>query len=75
MLINNWLKDREQKVSRLARQLLQWREVINGVPQGFVQGMQSFIIFLSNLVKWVSSEVRRLYNDIKLCTVIRMMAC
>lgn len=75
MLINNWLKDREQKVSRLARQLLQWREVISGVPQGFVQGMQSFIIFLSNLVKWVSSEVRRLYNDIKLCGVIRMMAC
>lgn len=75
MLINNWLKDREQKVNRLARQLLQLREVISRVPQGFVQGMQSFIIFLSNLVKRVSSEVRRLYNDIKLCTVIRMMAC
>lgn len=75
MLINNWLKDREQKVNRLARQLLQWREVISRVPPGFVQGMQSFIIFLSNLVKRVSSQVRRLYNDIKLCTVIRMMAC
>lgn len=75
MLINNWLKDREQKVNRLARQLLQWREVISRVPQGFVQGMQSFIIFLRNLVKRVSSEVRRLYNDIKLCMVIRMMAC
>lgn len=74
MLINNWLKDRKQEVSRLARQLLQWREVISGVPQGFVQGMQ-FIIFLSNLVKWVSSEVRKLYNDIKLFTVIRMMTC
>lgn len=75
MLINNWLKDRKQEVSRLARQLLQWREVISGVPQGFVQGMQLFIIFLSNLVKWVSSEVRKLYNDIKLFTVIRMMTC
>lgn len=75
MLINNWLKDRGQKISRLARQLLQWREVISRVPQGFVQGMQSFIIFLSNLVKWVSSDIRRFYNDIKLCTVIRMMAC
>lgn len=75
MLINNWLKDRKQEVSRLARQLLQWREVISGVPQGFVQGMQLFITFLSNLVKWVSSEVRKLYNDIKLFTVIRMMTC
>jgi len=56
MLINNWLEDRQQKVSRLARQLLQWREVISGVPQGFVQWMQLFIIFLSNLEKQVSSE-------------------
>src|SRR6218665_3453577 len=64
--IENWLKDRRQRVG-IRGAFSEWMGVISGVPQGSVLGPLLFIIFINCIDKGVLSKISKFADDTKLC--------
>ncbi|CAM5165820.1 unnamed protein product [Natator depressus] len=71
--IENWLKDREQKVG-INGKFSEWRGVTNGVPQGSVLGPILFNLFMNDLEKGIKSEVAKFSDDTKLLKIVKTKA-
>ncbi|CAM4652894.1 unnamed protein product [Caretta caretta] len=71
--IENWLKDREQKVG-INGKFSEWRGVTGGVPQGSVVGPILFNLFINDLEKGVNSEVAKFADDTELLKIVKTKA-
>ncbi|CAM4589082.1 unnamed protein product [Caretta caretta] len=71
--IENWLKDREQRVGINAK-FSEWRGVTSGVPEGSVLGPILFNLFINDLEKRVNSEVAKFADDTKLLKIVKTKA-
>jgi len=67
--IEDWLKDREQRVVLLGSNS-KWTEVMSGVPQGSVLGPLLFLIYRNYLDDSVCSRVLQFADDTKLFSVV-----
>uniref|UniRef100_A0A803JXN3 Reverse transcriptase domain-containing protein n=1 Tax=Xenopus tropicalis TaxID=8364 RepID=A0A803JXN3_XENTR len=70
--IENWLKDRVQRVV-VNRTFSNWASVVSGVPQGSVLGPLLFNLFINDLEVGIESTVSIFADDTKLCKTISSM--
>src|SRR6218665_2598319 len=64
--IENWLKDRRQRVG-IRGAFSEWIDVISGVPQGSVLGPLLFIIFINDIDTGILSKISKFVDYTKLC--------
>ena len=67
--INDWLKDREQRVVLLGRHS-KWIKVKSGVPQGSVLGPLLFLIYINDIDDSVCSKLLKFADDTKVFSVV-----
>uniref|UniRef100_A0A803JAV9 Reverse transcriptase domain-containing protein n=1 Tax=Xenopus tropicalis TaxID=8364 RepID=A0A803JAV9_XENTR len=70
--IENWLKDRVQRVV-VNGTFSNWTSVVSGVPQGSVLGPLLFNLFINDLEVGIDSTVSIFADDTKLCKTISSM--
>uniref|UniRef100_A0A803KG92 Reverse transcriptase domain-containing protein n=1 Tax=Xenopus tropicalis TaxID=8364 RepID=A0A803KG92_XENTR len=70
--IENWLKDRVQRVV-VNGTFSNWTSVVSGVPQGSVLGPLLFNLFINDLEVGIDSIVSIFADDTKLCKTISSM--
>uniref|UniRef100_A0A803JL20 Reverse transcriptase domain-containing protein n=1 Tax=Xenopus tropicalis TaxID=8364 RepID=A0A803JL20_XENTR len=70
--IENWLKDRLQRVV-VNGTFSNWTSVVSGVPQGSVLGPLLFNLFINDLEVGIDSTVSIFAADTKLCKTISSM--
>ena len=63
--IEQWLTDRRQRVV-VDGEVLNWKSVFSGVPQGSVLGPLLFLIYINDLDNNITSNVLKFANDTKL---------
>ena len=67
--IENWLKDREQRVVLLGCNS-EWIRVKSGVPQGSVLGPLLFVIYINDIDDSVSSNLLKFADDTKVFRIV-----
>jgi len=67
--IENWLKDREQRVVLLGSNS-KWTRVKSGVPQGSVLGPLLFLIYINDIDDSVCSNLLKFADDTKVFSVV-----
>jgi len=68
--IENRLCGRKQKVM-LGRQVSDWSEVLNGVPQGSVLGPILFVLYINDIDECINSKILKFADDTKISTTCR----
>ena len=68
-LICNFLINRKQRVV-LNEKTSEWKDVLAGVPQGYVLGPLFFFIYINNLRNNLNSDIRIFADDTSLFSMI-----
>ena len=69
-LLENYLSGTFQRVV-LNGQILSWRPVLAGVPQGSIMGPFLFLIYINDLPNELKSNVKLFADDTSLFTVVK----
>ena len=69
-LIEDWLKDRRQRVCIKGR-WSGWIRVWSGVPQGSVLGPVLFLVFINHLDQGIASNILKFADDTKIFKEVR----
>jgi len=66
--IQSFLEARLMRV-RIRDSFSDWREVLNGVPQGSVLGPRLFLLFVNDLPDWIKNGMRMFADYVKIWNV------